>query len=133
MDVSYNTQLFGSRDVIDGLECCGLWLWCFYQLFGLSFWRHPFTADHPLVSNWCNATFLQISSHEETNCFYILNGLGAHFQQIFIFGWTILLNESCRRQKVWLVTCMPSCQSSSSLGWYTAYMARLTALAPSRQ
>ncbi len=26
---------------------CGL-LWCFYQLFGLSFWRHPFTAEHPL-------------------------------------------------------------------------------------
>ena len=27
---------------------CGL-LWCFYQLFGLSFWRHPFTAEDPLV------------------------------------------------------------------------------------
>ncbi len=38
---------------------CGL-LWCFYQLFGLSFWRHPFTAEHPLMSKWCNATFLQI-------------------------------------------------------------------------
>ncbi len=24
----------------------------FYQLFGLSFWRHPFTAEHPLVSKW---------------------------------------------------------------------------------
>ncbi len=23
---------------------CGL-LWCFYQLFGLSFWRHPFTGS----------------------------------------------------------------------------------------
>ncbi len=38
---------------------CGL-LWCFYQLFGLSFWRHPFTAEHPLLRHWCNATFLQI-------------------------------------------------------------------------
>ncbi len=27
----------------DGLEWCVL-LWCFYQLFGLSFWRHPFTC-----------------------------------------------------------------------------------------
>ncbi len=27
---------------------CGL-LWCFYQMFGLSFWRHPFTAEHPLL------------------------------------------------------------------------------------
>ncbi len=23
-------------------------LWCFYQLFGLSFWRHPFTAEDPI-------------------------------------------------------------------------------------
>ncbi len=38
---------------------CGL-LWCFYQLFGLSFWRHPFTADDPLLSKWWSATFLQI-------------------------------------------------------------------------
>ncbi len=30
-------------------------LWCFYQLFGLSFWRHPFTTEHPLLRHWCNA------------------------------------------------------------------------------
>ncbi len=45
---------------------CGL-LWCLYQLFGLSFWRHPFTAEDPLVSKWWNAKFIQIHSHEETN------------------------------------------------------------------
>ncbi len=28
----------------------------FNQLFGLSFWRHPFTAEDSLVSKWCNAT-----------------------------------------------------------------------------
>ncbi len=33
----------------------------FNQLFGLSFWRHPFTAEHPLVSKWWNADFLQIN------------------------------------------------------------------------
>ncbi len=54
------------KTLTDGLEWCGL-LWCFYQLFGLSFWRHPFTAEHSLVSKWWNATFLQICSHEETN------------------------------------------------------------------
>ncbi len=37
---------------------CGL-SWCFYQLFGLSFWRHPFTAEHPLLRHWCSETFLQ--------------------------------------------------------------------------
>ncbi len=67
---------------------CGL-LWCFYQLFRLSFWRHPFTAEHPLLSKWCNDTFLQIwwrnkrihvlddlrvrtfSAHFWVNCFFI--------------------------------------------------------------
>ncbi len=42
-------------------------LWCFYQLFGRSFWRHPFTAEHPLVSKWCNATFLQIWRNVSVN------------------------------------------------------------------
>ncbi len=42
----------------DGLEWCGL-LWCFYQLFGLSFWRHPFTAKHLLMRHRCDA-ILQI-------------------------------------------------------------------------
>ncbi len=46
--------------LIDGLVWCGL-LWCLYQLFGLSFWRHPFTAEDSLVSKWWNATFLQTS------------------------------------------------------------------------
>ncbi len=43
---------------------CGL-LW-FYQLFELSFWWHPFTAEDPLVSKWCNAKFPQIFSDEIT-------------------------------------------------------------------
>ncbi len=24
------------------------------------FWRHPFTAEHPLLRHWCNAAFLQL-------------------------------------------------------------------------
>ncbi len=32
-----------------------------------SFYWHTFTAEDPLVSKWCNATFLQIRSNEETN------------------------------------------------------------------
>ncbi len=65
-----NMQLFTSQDVNwwTGVVwiTCGL-LWCFYQLFGLSFWRHPFTLKDPLVSKWCNATFLEICSDETTN------------------------------------------------------------------
>ncbi len=67
-----NMQLFTSQDVNlwTGVVwiVCGL-LWCFYQLFGFSFWRHPFTAEHPLVSKWCNAKYLQICSSEETHFF----------------------------------------------------------------
>ncbi len=61
-------QLFTSQVLIDSLDFCGLHveLWCFYQLFGLSFWRHPFTTEDPFVSKWCNAKFLQICSDEET-------------------------------------------------------------------
>ncbi len=40
-----------------------------------SFWRHPFTAEDPLVSKWWNATFLQIYSDEENKLIYILDGL----------------------------------------------------------
>ncbi len=52
---------------------CGL-LWCFYQLFGLSFWWHPFTAEDPLLSKWCNAIFLQVW-WRRNKLIYILDGL----------------------------------------------------------
>ncbi len=64
-------------------------LQCFYQLFGLSYWRHPFTAEDPLVSKWYNAEFFQICSDEQTNWSASWTARG----QIFIFGWTILLNN----------------------------------------
>ncbi len=53
---------------------CGL-LWCFYQLFGLSFWRHPFTVEDPLVIKWCTAKFLKICSDDETKIIYILEDM----------------------------------------------------------
>ncbi len=63
MLVLFQTRSFWlHKTLINRLEWCGL-LWCFYQLFWLSFWRHPFTAEDPLVSKCCNATFIQM-------CFY---------------------------------------------------------------
>ncbi len=55
MDLFFlNMQLFTSQYICwwTGVVwiTCGL-LWCFYQLFGLSFWWHPFTAEDPLVSD----------------------------------------------------------------------------------
>ncbi len=53
---------------------CGL-LWYFSQLFGLSFWWHPFTADDPLVSKWRNAIRFSKFFRWRNKLFYILNGL----------------------------------------------------------
>ncbi len=86
-----NMQLFAS-------QCIHCWtgivwitsglLWCFYQLFGLSFWRHPFTAEDPLVSKWCNATFLQIYTDEETNSFTSwMAWEGVNVQQFYFYFW----------------------------------------------
>ncbi len=69
---------------------CGL-LWCFYQLFGLSFWRHPFTAEHPLWSKWCNATFLQIWW---TNKLIILDGLRVR-------NFSVYLSKSLPSRNTW--------------------------------
>ncbi len=81
-----NTQLFTSQDVNwwSGVVwiTCGL-LWCFYQLFGLSFWRHPFTAEDPLVSKWCNDTFLQICYDEE------IEWMAMGWVQFLQTDWTI--------------------------------------------
>ncbi len=44
-----NTQIFVSKTLIDELESCGL-LWCFYQLFELSIWWHPFSEVSKFVT-----------------------------------------------------------------------------------
>ncbi len=79
-----NTQLFNSQDVNwwTGVMWITWLLWCFYKLFGLSFQRHPFSAENPLESKWCNARFLQICWWRN-KLIYILN--------FFIFGWAIPL------------------------------------------
>ncbi len=66
---------------------CGL-LWCFYQLFELSFWRHPFTAD-PLVSKWYNLFWWR------NKPIYILQGLRVKhiFSTFSLFEWTTCLKQ----------------------------------------
>ncbi len=82
----------------------GLWityglLRCFYQLFGLSFWRHPFTTEDPLVSNWCNAQFLQICSDEETctSWIFFITRLPSLF---FFFFFFLLSHPQFRGKKI---------------------------------
>ncbi len=70
------------------LQTCGL-LWCFYQLFELSFWRHPFTS---LVSKVIKCKIFSNLFWWRNNLIYILDRLRVNFQQISIFGWTIPLS-----------------------------------------
>ncbi len=44
-----NMQLFVSQDGSGVVHLCFIVM--FYQLFGLSFWRHPFTAEDPLFGS----------------------------------------------------------------------------------
>ncbi len=55
-----NMQIFASQDINWWTEVVCI-IVMFYRL---SFWRHPFTAEHPLVSEWCNATFLQMQNYK---------------------------------------------------------------------
>ncbi len=85
-----NTKLFTLQDVNwwTGVMwiTCGL-LWCFYQLFGLSFWRHPFTArihwwESDVMLNFSKSVLMkkQTRSH-----FKLPEG---EYMLILIFGWT---------------------------------------------
>ncbi len=123
MDLFLTNRFLFCKSLTDGLEWRGL-LWCFNQLFGLSFWRHPFTTEYPLVSKWSNATFLQICSDEE-KLIYILDGLmWVHLHQISIFRWSIPLTWTfylCMLSKGNMITCFSSETSSlTSLMQHTA-------------
>ncbi len=70
----------------------------FNQLFGLSFWRHPFTAEHTLVSKWCNNTFLEIWWR-----IYILDGMSVSnftfLGEIYLFIFQIVAFWNLKRTK----------------------------------
>ncbi len=67
------------------------YLWCFYQL--LSFWRHPFTSEDPLVSKWCDAKCLQFCSNEETNS--ILNGRRVSTANFHFVNYSFKVKAAC--------------------------------------
>ncbi len=86
--LKYKLDLFTTQDINWWTEevwvTYGL-LWCFYQLFGLSFWRHPFTAEDPFVSKWCNATVLQSVPMKKQNSSTSWMPWGwVHFQKISV-------------------------------------------------
>ncbi len=78
----HTTYNFSLHKMLNDVEYCDVFI-------RLSFWRHPFTAEHPLLRHWCSVTYFQICSLEETNSStsWLAWGWGC-FQQVFIFGWT---------------------------------------------
>ncbi len=87
---------------------CGLF-WCFYQLFELSFWRHPFTAEHPLVSfslknhSSCICTFASIIA-----CMQAKANILCHWQQICRYSLKIFPHLSCICNSASIFACMKS-------------------------
>ncbi len=79
--VSFKQQFFISQDINwwTGVDYCDVFISCLD-----SFWRHPFTAEHPLLSKRYNATFFQIISDKETNSSQVALGW-IHFKQIIFF------------------------------------------------
>ncbi len=62
--------------ITDGLEYCDVYI-------KLSFWRHPFTAEHPLLRHFSKP-------EEETHSSWSRMHRGwALLQHIFMFGWTL--------------------------------------------
>ncbi len=69
-----NTQLFTSQDgnLMDWNGVDYLWIIVMFLSAVLDpnpnlFWRHPLTAEDPLVNKWCNAKFIQLCPDTETN------------------------------------------------------------------
>ncbi len=91
MDYLFQTCIFLlHKMLIDGLvDYCDV----FYELFRLSFWRYPLTADDPLVSNdvmLIHPIIYPKSVSIKKKLICILDGLGwVHFLQMFIFGSTV--------------------------------------------
>ncbi len=87
---------------------CGL-LVCFYQLFKLSFWRHPFTAEDPLMSKSCNAKLSKpVLMKKQTHLYLFMvhfctlyNVWGCIFGKFSFFGGGVsYFFEMHRRMKV---------------------------------
>ncbi len=83
------TQLLASQDVNwwTGvvLITCGL-LWCFYQLFGLSFWRHPFTAEDHCWANYVMLHFSKSDEDSHTSWMAFWTKFWSKFSAMFHFG-----------------------------------------------
>ncbi len=80
MDLFHKNTVFRITrcQLMDWIIMVWITLWIivmFSQLFGLSYWRHPFTAKDLFVSKWRNVKFLQICFWLKDKLLSILDGL----------------------------------------------------------
>ncbi len=102
----WNMQLFTSQYINwwTGMWIAAQLLWYVHQLFGLSFWRHPFTAEDPLVSdvmlNFSKSVLMKKQPH--------LHLGWPESEYMLIYGWTILLMQSLsfKKNHVHVVLCL---------------------------
>ncbi len=80
-----------------GVDNCDVFISCLD-----SFWRHPFTAEDPLVSKWCNDTFLQIWWRNKLN-YIFLDGLRRITSSANVFFWVTYTPfcKLCLKKYVW--------------------------------
>ncbi len=93
-------QILASQDINWWTGVVGLW-WCFYQLFRVSFWRHPFTAEHPLVRQVIHNAVLLSWPHHSRLAFSVLF---IDTQWVFMMCETIssfVSCGSCRKLDAW--------------------------------
>ncbi len=62
-----------------------LWIIVMFVII-VSFWWHPFTAEDPLVSKWCNSKFLAWRNKH----IYILHDLTKSKSSFFFFTFTLI-------------------------------------------
>ncbi len=88
---------YGLETRILDKKCCVDYCDVFIRL---SFWRHPFTAKHPLLRHWCNATFLQIwwrNKLEDVSIFSKLSFLGELILYLYASPITIYMQIGLRK------------------------------------
>ncbi len=98
---------------------CGL-LWCFYQLFWLSIWWHPFTAENPRLSKWCNAKLVRIISKDG---FSLMVWERVNVRHIFILRWTIplrLIEAELMGSILWVSPVHFKDEATMWLSWFHA-------------
>ncbi len=96
-----NMQLFFNKMLIDGLDSCELLVdYCdvFISCLNSNFWRHPFTAEYPMVSKWFEeVNFSKSISNKETNSstsWMALRWVHFLFELNYSFNFKLFSNKS---------------------------------------